>query len=317
MPAPPLDPEIAAALSALPATMPTIDADILPAVRNGRILGLELPPLSDRVTRTDHTVPGPAGDPDIIVRIHVPDGLERPAPCLFSIHGGGYILGDRSQDDLRFDRLCPDLGFIGASVEYRLAPETPYPGPLEDCYAGLQWVHEHAAEMGVDPSRIGIAGASAGGGLAAGLALLTRDRGGPSVAFQLLAYPMIDDRRITPSSSWDVPIWSPGSNEFGWRSYLGDLFGSDDVPCHAAPARATDLSGLPPAMIYVGTVDGFCDEDVSYATALYRSGVPTDLRVYAGAPHGFDGFAPTSAAARRCHRDTRDWLEAALHRPLG
>ena len=315
MAAPPLDPEISATLASLPMTVPTIDRDLLPVLRSQSLLGLDAVPLSDRVDRQDHTVPGPPGAPDVIVRVHVPEGLEHPAPCLYSIHGGGYLFGDRSQDDARFDRWCPDLGFIGVSVEYRLAPETPYPGPLEDCYAGLKWVHENAEKLGIDPARTGIGGASAGGGLAASLALLARDRGELPVAFQLLAYPMIDDRQTTASSSWDVPIWSPVNNEFGWRSYLGDLYGREDVPYTAAPARGTDLSGLPPALIYVGTVDGFCDEDVHYAMKLYQAGVPTELHVYPGAPHGFDGFAPVAAVSRRCQQDVKEWLTAALAGP--
>jgi acetyl esterase/lipase len=312
MPAPALDREVAAALAALPSMLPPIDAEMLPALRKQRLLGLSEVTLSDQVERRDHTVPGPPGAPDVVLRVHVPRGLSRPAPCVYSMHGGGYILGDRSQDDLRFDRWCPQLGFIGVSVEYRLAPETPFPGPLEDCYAGLRWVHAHAEELGVDRSRIGIAGASAGGGLAAALALLARDRGEIPVAFQMLAYPMIDDRQVTASSSWEVPIWSPANNEFGWRSYLGPLYGTEEVPYTAAPSRAADLSGVPPALIFVGTLDGFCDEDVLYAMRLYQSGVPTELHVYPGAPHGFDGFAPSATVSRRCQADTLEWLAGAL-----
>lgn len=312
MPAPALDREVAAALAALPSMLPPIDAEMLPALRKQRLLGLSEVTLSDQVERRDHTVPGPPGAPDVVLRVHVPRGLSRPAPCVYSMHGGGYIFGDRSQDDLRFDRWCPQLGFIGVSVEYRLAPETPFPGPLEDCYAGLRWVHAHAEELGVDRSRTGIAGASAGGGLAAALALLARDRGEIPVAFQMLAYPMIDDRQVTASSSWEVPIWSPANNEFGWRSYLGPLYGTEEVPYTAAPSRAADLSGVPPALIFVGTLDGFCDEDVLYAMRLYQSGVPTELHVYPGAPHGFDGFAPSATVSRRCQADTLEWLAGAL-----
>lgn len=312
MPAPPIDADVGAALAGLPAVLPSLNRESLAEYRSQRLLGLEALPLSERVERQDHEIPGPPGAPDIVVRVHVPTGLERPAPCLYSIHGGGYVLGHRSMDDLRFDRWCPKLGLIGVSVEYRLAPETPYPGPLEDCYAGLRWVHEHAGELGLDRSRIGIGGASAGGGLAAGLALLARDRGELPVAFQLLCYPMIDDRQTTESSGWEVPIWSPPNNAFGWQSYLGDLYGADDVPYLAAPARALDLTGLPPALVYVGTLDGFCDEDVLYAMGLYQAGVPTDLHVYAGAPHGFDGFAPAADVSRRCQRETLDWLGRVL-----
>ena len=161
------------------------------------------------------------------------------------------------------------------SVDYRLAPETPYPGPLEDCYRGLVWTYEHADELGIDPERIGIMGVSAGGGLAAALALLARDRGEVPVAFQLLDSPMLDDRQRTPSSRQDgLAVWSRGSNTFGWKSYLGDLYGRDDVPATAAPARATDLSGLPPAFVSVGAVDGFRDEDIDYALRLNQAGVP-------------------------------------------
>lgn len=312
MPAPQLDPEVATLLAQLPTGLPTVDDSSLDRLRADRMILLDALPLSDDVKREDHTIPGPPGEPEIVVRVHTPPGLEGPAACVYSIHGGGYVLGHRSMDDLRFDRWCPDLGFVGVSVEYRLAPETPYPGPLEDCYAGLRWVFEHAAELGVDPSRIGISGASAGGGLAAALALLSRDRGELAPAFQLLAYPMIDDTQTTTSSSWDVPIWPPASNTFGWRSYLGELHGTDRIPYHAAPSRAEDLSGLPPALVFVGTVDGFCDEDVQYAMHLYQAGVPTELHVYPGAPHGFDGFAPGAAVSRQCLRDTKNWLARAL-----
>ena len=314
MPAPTIDPEIGAALAALGDLLPVLDPDRLDDVRAQRMLGLAAIALSDQVERRDYDVPGPPSQPEVVVRVHVPPGIDRPAPCLYSIHGGGYVMGHRSMDDFRFDRWCPRLGFIGVSVEYRLAPETPYPGPLEDCYAGLAWVHAHADELGVDRFRIGIGGASAGGGLAAALALLARDRGELPVAFQMLAYPMIDDRQATPSSGWDAPIWNPSSNEFGWRSYLGPLYGSDDVPYTAAPSRAADLSGLPPALVYVGTLDGFCDEDVEYAMRLYQAGVPTELHVYPGAPHGFDGITPGTELARRCQRDVQEWLAQALRR---
>lgn len=313
MSAPPnIDPEIGALLAGVPAVVGPLNESTLAAARTQRMTPLDGVPLSDRVTRQDVTVPGPPGGPDVVVRIHRPVDLDGPAPCLYSIHGGGYVLGDRSMDDLRMDRWCPQLGFVGISVEYRLAPETPFPGPLEDCYAALEWVFDHAGDLGVDPARIGIGGASAGGGLAAALALLARDRGRIRPTFQMLAYPMIDDRQATPSSRWDVPIWSPEQNTFGWRSYLGDLYGTEAVPYLAAPARAEDLEGLPPALVFVGTLDGFCDEDVSYATRLYQAGVATEMHVYPGAPHGFDGLAPGTAVARQCMRDTREWLGRAL-----
>jgi len=199
------------------------------------------------------------------------------------------------------------------SVEYRLAPETPYPGPLEDCYRGLRWTQDHAADIGVDPQRIGVMGVSAGGGLAAALALLARDRAEVPLAFQLLDQPMLDDRQRTPSSrDGDLAVWTRKSNTFGWRSYLGDLYGRDDVPATAAPARATDLSGLPPALVSVGAFDGFRDEDVDYATRLNQAGVPTELHVYPGACHGFNLLAPHAAVSRQSAHNIERWLAAQL-----
>jgi acetyl esterase/lipase len=268
--------------------------------------GLELPPAPGRA---EHVVPG---DPPVPVRVHRPPDLDGPAPCLYSIHGGGYVIGSYDLDSFMLDDLCPRLGIVGVTVEYRLAPETPYPGPLEDCYRGLQWTVDHADELGIDPDRIGITGLSAGGGLAAALALLARDRGGPSIAFQLLDCPMLDDRQTTWSSRRDgLPVWSRRSNEFGWRSYLGELYGTDDVPATAAPARAPDLSGLPPAFVSVGSVDGFLDEDVDYALRLNHAGVPCELHVYPGAPHGYQ-IAVTAPLTVQSRRDVEDWLRRQM-----
>ncbi len=303
----PTDPELADAL----ATLPQFDGfafEELPALRAQRDAMVAQVPLSDAVERRDVAVPGPPGAPEVVIRVHRPKGAAGLLPALFHMHGGGYVFGSRAMDDIRFDRLCPALGCMGVSVEYRLAPETPYPGPLEDCYAALRWVVANAADLGIDAARLGIGGASAGGGLAAGLALLVRDRAEFPVTFQLLVYPMLDDRMTTPSSRWEVPVWTPRSNEAGWRAYLGPLYGSPAVPAYAAAARAEDLAGLPPAYVMVGTLDGFLDEDVAYAMRLAHAGVPADLRVYAGAPHGFDGLMPGTQAARRARRDIEEWL---------
>lgn len=298
-----LDPEIAAAVGDL--GLVSISAETLQAFRGAFPPG----PRSDAVVRDDHTVPG---DPEVPVRVHRAKGADGALPCVYSIHGGGYVLGSYDMDDTRFDGWCPALGIVGVSVEYRLAPETPYPGPLEDCYRGLRWVYDHADELGVDRGRIGVAGVSAGGGLAAALALLARDRGEVPLAFQLLDCPMLDDRQLTPSSQMDgLAVWSRQSNTFGWRSYLGDLYGTDRVPYTAAPARCEDLSGLPPAFVSVGTVDGFRDEDVDYATRLNQAGVPCELHVYPGASHGYQ-MAVGSDVARRSERDVREWLERQL-----
>ena len=165
------------------------------------------------------------------MRVHRPKAASGPLPCVYSIHGGGYVLGTYDDGRRALRPPVPTFPCVGVSVEYRLAPETPYPGPLDDCYAGLRWAYEHADELGIDPERVGIAGVSAGGGLAAALALLARDRGEVPVAFQLLECPMIDDRQTTSSSRLDgLPIWSRESNEFGWRCYLGDLYGTRRPP---------------------------------------------------------------------------------------
>ncbi|MDE0117974.1 MAG: alpha/beta hydrolase, partial [bacterium] len=197
------------------------NADTLPDLRNMEMM--EPPELSDAVERTDLVVNEANG---VVVRVHRPAGLEGPLPCVYSIHGGGYVMGTRDIDDAKFDRWCQEYGIVGVSVEYRLSPETAYPGPLEDCYEGLKWTHDNAEEIGIDPHKIGITGVSAGGGLCAALALLARDRGEVPVQFQLLDCPMLDDRQVTPSSRLDdLMIWTRESNTFGWQSYLGDLYG--------------------------------------------------------------------------------------------
>ncbi|MPY92196.1 MAG: alpha/beta hydrolase fold domain-containing protein [Acidimicrobiia bacterium] len=315
-PQPYYDPEVRAAIEAGP-RLGTVDARTLPKVRADRLLLNEQVQLSDAVTRTDLHVPGPPGAPDIRLRVHRPRGTEGDLPCLYWVHGGGYVLGAPEQDDLRFDRWCQRFGLVGVAVQYRLAPEHPYPAPIEDCYAGLRWVKEHGAEIGVDTGRVGIGGPSGGGGLAAALALVTRDRGEVEIDYQLLIYPMIDDTRAGVTASWDVPVWNTASNEFGWKSYLGDLYGTDDVPAHAAPSRATDLAGLPPTYIMVGTLDAFADEDIEYAQRLNHAGVPVELHVYPGAPHGFEGFAPGSALARQARNDMNNWLASRLAPPVG
>ena len=305
-----LDPEIAEALKARP-TLGPINAENLEQVRENRLLLLGEVELSDEVERRDYSVPGADGDPDVVVRVHRPKNQSGPLPCIYWIHGGGYVIGTYEMEDLRFDRWCQTLNCIGVAVEYRLAPETSYPGPLEDCYAGLKWAVEQAETLGIDPSRIGIGGASAGGGLAAGLALLVRDRGELPNQFQVLIYPMIDDRIESVSSQWEVPIWPPSSNHFGWASYLGDLAGNEPPP-YAAAARAKDLAGLPPAFILVGSLDGFHDEDVAHAQRLNHAGVHTELHVYPGAPHGFDGFMPSSRLGKAARRATLEWLREQL-----
>jgi acetyl esterase/lipase len=307
-----LDPEVAAALAASPLSFGTLTAAGLAERRAGMAVPQPYEP-SGRVAVTEVAVPGAPGDPEVTLRIHRPVELTGPLPCVYWMHGGGLVMGVASREDARFESWCVRHGIVGVSVEYRLAPETPHPGPLEDCHAGLLHIHQRAHDYGVDPSRIGIGGASAGAGLAAGLALLARDRCSVPIAFQVLVYPMIDDRMVTASSAWEVPVWSPASNRFGWSSYLPGLAGTDGVSPYAAAARATDLAGLPPALILVGALDGFLHEDVDYAMRLMGAGVDTELHVYRGAPHGFD-LMPGASIAKRARRDAGAWLTAQLDR---
>ena len=312
-----MDPELAAPLAAFPPLVLT--SETLPLIRAGSkemaaALHETLPKFPDVLTE-DRAVPGPEGAPDVPVRVYRPGEAGSPLPALLWIHGGGYVLGDVEGDDLNVKQMTRAVGCVIVSVEYRLAPETPFPGPLEDCYAALKWLHGHAEELGLDPARLASGGASAGGGLAAGLGLLARDRGEVPLCFQLLIYPMIDDRNIlgAEQAGSDTHIWSRASNRFGWTSYLGREPGGEVMPYYAAPARAEDLAGLPPTFINVGDLDLFLDEDIEYAQRLLRVGVPTELHVYPGAYHGFNGLAPTAGVSRRANEDIARALRHALH----
>lgn len=300
-----LDPEIRAALELFP--FPPINDDTLPLMRPA--LAAPGPELTDRVIRSVVHVPGTADSPDVALRVHRPAGATGALACLVWMHGGGLVMGVADADDARFDLWCTRHNMMAVSIEYRLAPEVPFPGPIEDCYASLQYVAAHASELGIDADRIGVGGNSAGAGLAAALALMARDRGGPNISSQLLIYPMIDDRQITVSSKWDVPIWPAVSNHYAWTAYLGDAKGTESVSPYAAAARATNLGGLPPAIIVVGGLDGFVDEDIDFARRLNIAGVPVELHLYPGAPHGFDVMVPTSAVAQQLERDVASWLD--------
>jgi acetyl esterase/lipase len=226
------------------------------------------------------------------VRLYRPTDARGAGPALLWIHGGGYVIGSAAQDDDLCRRFARELGATVASVDYRLAPENPYPIPLEDCYSALAWLERLPS---VDPARVAIGGASAGGGLAAALALMARDRGEIRLAAQLLVYPMLDDRTVE-RKGLDNPghrLWNQSSNKFGWACYLGDA--DRDV---AVPARREDLSGLPPAWMGVGTLDLFHDEDLAYAERLRAAGVPCQVEVVSGAFHGFDGIVPKAEVSQ-------------------
>jgi acetyl esterase/lipase len=304
-----LDPEIRETLAAFPFT--PINGNGLEKRRAEFNAMLDASLLTTNVERRTVSVPGLDGAPEINVRIHRAVDAVGDLPCLFWMHGGGLVVGNEEQDDLRFDSWCVRHNIMAVSVNYRLAPETKYPGAIHDCYAALLWVHINAASLGIDSSNIGIGGASAGAGLAAALSLVVRDRGLPNngtISSQLLIYPMLDDRQQTVSSNWDVPIWPPSSNRFGWDAYLGDLAG-ENVPAYAAAARATDLSNLPPTLITVGALDGFVDEDIDYALRLNRAGVPVELHVYPGAAHGFESITPKAAVSKQATADIHAWIK--------
>jgi acetyl esterase/lipase len=236
------------------------------------------------------TVPGPPDAPSVRLRVYRPRSAAGPTPALFWLHGGGYILGSPEQDEARSIAMARELGITVVAAAYRLAPDHPSPAAVEDAHAGLRWLFANADARGVDPARIAIGGASAGGGLAAALALVAHDRGEVRPAFQLLLYPMLDDRTVlrTDVDVRHLRLWSAKNNRFGWSAYLGRPPGGADVSPYAAPARREDLSGLPPAWIGVGTLDLFHDEDVAYAARLNAAGVPSELYVVPGAFHGFD-----------------------------
>ncbi|MFD9408115.1 alpha/beta hydrolase [Streptomyces sp. NPDC059989] len=260
-------------------------------------------------------VPGPPDGPDVTLVSARPSGLVGPLPLLYYMHGGAMIMGNAWSVLPRILRewaLPLELAVI--SVEYRLAPQARYPEPLEDCYAGLLWAAGHAAELGIDADRIIIGGRSAGGGLAAALALLARDRGGPGALGQLLLSPMLDDRGSTFSAHQmtGLGVWDATSNATAWKALLGDRYGAPDLPPYAAPSRATDLSGLPPAYIDAGSAEMFRDEDVAYANAIWQAGGQAELHVWPGAYHGFDGMAPHAALSRDARDARTRWLRRLL-----
>ncbi len=307
-----LDPEVAQALAPMAAAMagstppPVGDVATRRMILEGVIAHAgDAQPRPADVTMTDYHAKAEDGTP-ILLRWYTKDGstATEPGPAAVFLHGGGMILGNVTLFDTTVARYVSSSGTPILSVDYRLAPEHPYPTPVEDAYTALTWLHDHAEELGVDPARIAVMGDSAGGGLAAGVALLARDRGGPALARQILIYPMLDDRNTTPDPALEPFLtWTYDDNVTGWGALLGTDAGSDDVPCAAAPARAQDVSGLPPTYVDVGELDIFRDEDVEYARRIAATGTSVELHVHPGAPHGFEIFAPDADVARRTRAD--------------
>jgi acetyl esterase/lipase len=315
LPRPDFDPELKAGLAIVGGFFPpTVTPDLIDHMRKA----WASPPIDETlearpVEREDVTIGGHLGDP-ITVSLLRPQDVSERRPAILFAHSGGFMFGDRFSGVSPLLHWVERLGGIFVTPEYRLAPEFPDPYPREDMYATLEWVATNAERLGVRRDRILVVGASCGGGLAAGLALAARDRGGPVLCGQALDYPMLDDRGLALSTrQFDgVGVWDRVSNETGWTALLGSERGGPNVSEYAAPARATDLRGLPPTFIDVGTAEIFRDEAVDYATALWEAGGDAELHVWAGGFHAFDIFAPHTALSRGMIRTRDAWVERMI-----
>lgn len=314
---PPFDPECAAVLAELAGVVsPSFTADMIPMLRARDLVP---PPTDDDLRRggafrvEERSVPGPHGAPEISLLICLPTSATGPVGAVYHMHGGGMVMGDNRGGMAEMLDWAQALELAVVSVEYRLAPETRHPGPVEDCYAGL-WVAAHAGELNIDPARLVVAGGSAGGGLAAAMALMARDRGGPVLAGQVLLFPMLDDRNDTVSARQMAGrgVWDRTANDTSWTALLGADRGGTDVSPYAAPARATDLSGLPPAFIEVGSAETFRDEDIAYASGIWQAGGQAELHVWPGGFHGYSLFAPTTQISQDTRAARLRWLRRLL-----
>ncbi|SDT25571.1 alpha/beta hydrolase [Microterricola viridarii] len=320
----PYDPELVAGLAGFLELVERIPLRADTVLANREHFTTIIPPMAAQVGELavdweNRVIPGPAGAPDVEVTVVRPRRAPGAAPAeaapgVLGIHGGGLVLGTRFFGTGELIDLALRHGVVGVAVEYRLAPEHPGTAAAEDCYAALEWFAGHAAELGVDPERIIVSGASAGGGLSAAVALMARDRGGPALAGQLLNCPMLDDRNETVSSrQYDgLGAWDRNSNDTAWSAVLGELRHSDAVSPYAAPARATDLGGLPPAYIEVGAAEVFRDEDVDYALRIWAAGGQAELHVWAGAYHGFSGFSPDAIVSQAALAARDSWIRRTL-----
>ncbi|MBE8472216.1 alpha/beta hydrolase fold domain-containing protein [Streptomyces justiciae] len=315
---PPLDPELAPAEEVMRGFLPVLSDETLPEARRRVAEGMagREPDLTagGRVRVEERQVPGPDGAPELTVLILSPVEDRGAKGGILHIHGGGMILGDRRTGVSAMLPFVAEGSAVVVSVEYRLAPEHPDPAPVEDCYAGLVWLAKNAEELGVDPGRLLVVGTSAGGGLAAGTALLARDRAFPRLSHQVLICPMLDDRFRTHSSRMldGEGTWDRNSNLYGWTALLGERRGGPDVSPYAAPARAEDLGGLPRTYIDTGSVEVFRDEILTYARRLSEAGVSVDLHMWGGGFHGFDGIAAQAAVSRASVATREEFIRRAL-----
>lgn len=304
----------------LPELLPILESDIrfdltkdLEMMRNRKLPSIEK---SVNVLTTARMIKG--SESELLVKIYEPkDRQNVKLPAVFWMHGGGYVLGHPDVDDGICECFVKEVNCVVVSIDYRLAPEHPYPAAIEDCYAGLKWTADNAEELKIDTSRLAIAGASAGGGLTAALALMARDKGEIEIVFQMPLYPMIDDRNVTPSSyeinEENLPkAWNREANEIAWKMYLSNN-ASDQISYYAAPSRAKDLTGLPPAYTCVGQLDPFRDETLEYVARLAQAGVPVEFHLYPGCFHGFDSIFNNVEISRRARSEYINALSQALN----
>ena len=260
-------------------------------------------------------IPSTDGDEKKNMRICIyrPNEQKGLVPGFLYLHGGGYAMGTPEQEESFYKDIIRATGCVIVSPDYRLSLEAPYPAAVEDAYSALCWMKKHAEELGINPDQLMVGGESAGGGLTAALCIYARDKKEVSIAFQMPLYPMLDDRMITPSSQYnDAPMWNTKSNEIAWKQYLGKLYRTDDVPVYAAPSRLKDFKGLPPAFTFVGDIEPFCDETVSYMENLKKAGIRAHCKVFKGCFHGFDVVVSKSKPAKAARRLMIQELKYAL-----
>ncbi|TDN37081.1 alpha/beta hydrolase [Hymenobacter sp. UV11] len=308
-----VDPELAQALAGAPSLKPT--AESLPTLRAFMVgYRAAAPPAPAEVTVEERLLPRADGTA-LRVLVYAPAAPTRTGALLW-LHPGGMVMGFAEMNEPQSRFLAHTLGCVVVAVDYRLAPEHPYPAGVEDGYLALRWLHDASAALHFPAARIAVAGESGGGSLAAALALLARDRGEVALSAQFLQYPMLDDRTGTPAEPDPMPyagefIWTRADNRFAWGAVLGHAPGGPDAPAYAAPARVEDLAGLPPTYLLVGALDLFVGENLQYAQRLIRQGVPTELHVYAGAYHAFTSFGGEAQVGQRAKQDF--WRAMARH----
>lgn len=311
----PYDPEFQLTLGTYLSQAPSLTLEAIPSARELHASTQVGPDLREgRIEQEEHTIPGPDGAPPLAVTVFRPSERHEAQPCVYFIHAGGMIVGNRFTGINAALDWAEQLDVVVVTVEYRLAPESLYPASVEDCYSGLVWIAENWSNLGIDPERLLVVGGSAGGGLAAAAAIIARDRDGPKIRAQMLLCPMLDDRNLSISSHQyvGVGVWDRLNNEVGWRALLGDAWGSPDLSPYAAPGRLEDFAGLPEAFVDVGSAEIFRDEAVAYASRLWEAGVQAELHVWAGGFHGFTGSAPSAELSRQALAAQRGWLKRVL-----